>query len=187
MFLPRDLAGEADKHFNLPFWEKPLTLSALLYSDLRGNKTMAFEKRLTQLFLFFLICFLCLVTKQQLFVPPKCRSKVQPACGSAHGYHRAAAWILQWKQTSNPTTNSLSHLSFTQQGYRICSPLPNIFPFLCSDLQPSSLCIAVHLSTSPALTISSHCSSLRLHPDPFSSAPAHLWWQHPIDINDTTE
>lgn len=94
--------------------------------------------------------------------------KIGPAPSHARG---AAAWILELKQTSGRLQTPTLHLSFTQRGQKLLSPFYHLFPNLRSDLQLSSRCNAVHLSTSMTLTISSHCSSPSLQPWPAFFSP----------------
>ena len=96
------------------------------------------------------------------FCSSKCRSQVQPAFSPPHFFNANHKLPILIYHSHIKSQSTLSHF-------------PYIFPFLCSDLQPSSHCFTVHLSTSLTLTVSSHCSSSHLHPDPFSSAQTHLW------------
>lgn len=104
---------------------------------------------------------------------------------AGHKFSLHLAPVISLTRTNHKLPILIYHSHIKSQS--TLSHFPYIFPFLCSDLQPSSHRFTVHLSTSLTLTVSSHCSSSHLHPDPFSSAQTHLWWQHPIDINDTTE
>lgn len=157
MLLSQDLAGEADKQFNLPFWEKPLTVSALLCSDVRENNGIS-EASDVVLFsnLFSLYCY-------------ETRTFVEQNPGEKFGLHLALLMvttgqqhaIVSWnKHHTNHKLPLFIFSSFTQQGQRILSPSPTYSPssaqtfhpplsvslFTCQLLWPSQSSHTAHLS-----------------------------------------
>lgn len=127
MFLPEDLAEEADIYFNHPFGEKPLRFCALFLKWYKREQDPDISEASDVLVLPNQIVLSCYETR------PFVRQNAGQKSSRAYACHGAEALNLELQQTSSRLQTALLHLSFNGKVKEYFPP-HHLLPCPCSDL-----------------------------------------------------
>lgn len=178
MFLPQDLAGEADKHFNLPILRKAINIVCPTLLWYKGEQDRGISEATDAVVFPNLFPLSCYATT----------AFVHQNAGQKFGLHAAPRIVTTGqphefyseKQTSNQPQTPSVHLSFTQQGQRMLLPFPTYSSSSALTFNPLlsvSLfaCLLLRHSQSPRTAHLSICTlTCSLQPELISGDDARL-------------